>query len=478
VRAAPFVMAMSVALLGVSAGAQPGPSATGFDHLDHQTKVTVSAAPEPTCTTCHRLDGRGRPRGYDHKTCFSGCHGGLEGGSPQQPTNQSERAVCLVCHPPSSSTAPTGTRPARAETPHSDPEHAIHMSHASHASERCESCHRPQTNAPSQLHSRCRSCHERRSAPTFDQCEGCHIGQVGQQGPTLERHLLSVAPKFDHKRHRAKSTAGCRDCHASIVTQKEDRLPPPRKSDCAKCHDGRKAFDTIGPSCTRCHAAPATPFEGVIAAATFDHQLHRKPCTTCHTLESDGSPVFAKTVHESCAPCHSDEFSAPRPVICTTCHIAAEPWRPLHVERRQRKGSAFSTRFDHLAHGAPADCQRCHPRLAGVAAPALHSGCATPECHRHSGGPAPELEQCTGCHVDGNATATSKRQWSVAATFSHQRHLRDPRTQRALPCSRCHTGQPGPNTRMPAPAEASCAPCHDGKTAFSITGHDCRKCHR
>jgi len=458
---------------------QTTPAATGFDHLDHKTKVTVSAAPEPVCTTCHQLDDRGRPRGYDHSTCFSSCHGGLDKGKrPPPPGNQSQRAVCLVCHADGGAPTKKNARSAGAERPKSDPEHAIRLSHASHRSEACESCHRSGTEVAGPTHARCRSCHERRARPRFDECEGCHIGQVGQLGPTLQRHLLSVASKFDHQDHRKRSSAGCRDCHVEIQGRADDQLPPPRKSDCGTCHDGRKAFDMIGPSCTRCHSAPAVPLPATSVATPFDHQRHRRECSTCHTLDRDGDPTFARTVHQSCAQCHRDEFSSLEATICTTCHISAEPWRPLHVERRQRSKSAFTIGFDHLAHGSPEDCQRCHSGRIGGSTPSRHSGCAGSACHLPGKGPAPRLEQCSSCHLAAVDDRREANPWSVAASFDHDRHRTDPRTAQALPCRSCHVGTLGPPAEMPTPAKAQCAPCHDGKTAFKITGHSCRKCHR
>ena len=48
-----------------------------------------------------------------------------------------------------------------------------------------------------------------------------------------------------------------------------------------------------------------------------------------------------------------------------------------------------------------------------------------------------------------------------------------------LACATCHGDLRGADaTALPTPGKATCAPCHDGTTAFKLTGTHCARCHR
>jgi hypothetical protein len=66
--------------------------------------------------------------------------------------------------------------------------------------------------------------------------------------------------------------------------------------------------------------------------------------------------------------------------------------------------------------------------------------------------------------------------WSVADSFEHAQHRVDPRRKQDLPCGSCHRDV-ARQARPSRPPNASCVGCHDGKTAFKVTGHGCRRCH-
>ena len=69
--------------------------------------------------------------------------------------------------------------------------------------------------------------------------------------------------------------------------------------------------------------------------------------------------------------------------------------------------------------------------------------------------------------------------WSVRAAFDHETHATDD-AHKPLACTSCHTTLGGADlVALPAPAKATCAPCHDaGKTAFKLTGTTCSRCHK
>ncbi|HEY6178436.1 MAG TPA: cytochrome c3 family protein, partial [Kofleriaceae bacterium] len=62
--------------------------------------------------------------------------------------------------------------------------------------------------------------------------------------------------------------------------------------------------------------------------------------------------------------------------------------------------------------------------------------------------------------------------------FDHASHARAADGQ-PLACVACHVELHGPDVAVLAtPAKATCAPCHDGTTAFKLTGITCTRCHR
>ncbi|HEX7836262.1 MAG TPA: cytochrome c3 family protein, partial [Kofleriaceae bacterium] len=67
--------------------------------------------------------------------------------------------------------------------------------------------------------------------------------------------------------------------------------------------------------------------------------------------------------------------------------------------------------------------------------------------------------------------------WSVRRSFDHAAHARTG-DGRPLGCGACHVDLHGPDvTALATPAKATCAPCHDGATAFKLTGTTCTRCH-
>ena len=45
-------------------------------------------------------------------------------------------------------------------------------------------------------------------------------------------------------------------------------------------------------------------------------------------------------------------------------------------------------------------------------------------------------------------------------------------------CTSCHTDLHGDDVvKLAVPAKATCASCHEGKTAFKLTGTTCTRCH-
>lgn len=308
------------------------------------------------------------------------------------------------------------------------------------------------------------------------------------------------------------------------------------KGQCAGCHDGAQAFSVTGPHCRRCHVqGTGVPDARARRGPAFSHRDHQargvnvnRACRTCHALDARGTPLPPAPDHMPCAEaaCHRDQFSARAPKICGACHLGTEPWARLHFDRPPQGETEFGARFSHRLHQAvpaadtarpaadagpspgpsssssslsassgatAAACTACHgARAQRMGLPAGHAACTGPACHAAApaGAPAVEatraampLDACERCHASGllaaRVAARLQQPWSVRARFRHEPHGVDPTRGAALSCTACHADVLRSETLadIPGPPKAVCAPCHDGRVSFKLTGHGCARCH-
>jgi c(7)-type cytochrome triheme protein len=342
-------------------------------------------------------------------------------------------------------------------------------------------------------HRRCIVCHDGAGAPghgpPMTACEGCHTPGAGApQPPRLAEPRDTVTSTFAHDKHAARGATGaaCVTCHAEVRDTDDTILPRPRAASCAigGCHDGKPVF-AITTACTRCHTKPPTGrYDVDRTTPRFTHlraEHAQASCATCHPLAPTGEVLVAG--HAPCATCHADDFGKREPRICRACHNTPDPWRKLTADRPPREDTEFGATLSHSKHGG--DCTRCHSlrtQTAQLRPPRGHRACIGAGCHAPAAGPAPQLAACTGCHALDLASrrilARTNAPWSTRATFDHAAHARD-KNGAALACTRCHTDLTAPDLLgLAAPAKATCAPCHDGTTAFKLTGTACTRCHR
>ncbi len=488
------VVAVAVALaLAAPATAQPRATASGFDHVAHAGRVSVGGLPELPCAACHTLGPGGGLIGRPgHAACFGACHGPAPRPGAAPPAAQ--RVVCEACHAPAELTS---RRPRVAYPPYRlDPDYPITISHLAHASASCATCHRipgaaPPTPRPAP-HARCAGCHDGRGAAVaMTACTTCHAAAYGANATArLERGPLAVGAAYDHVRHAGRGpAAACATCHDAVAATAGLELPTPTVDRCSApgCHDGQAAF-AVTERCTTCHTTAPTEARAVVRPPDrFSHQRHaaRLPlaaCEGCHRLDAGGEPRVAG--HAACAACHAADFTRATPTICGACHASTEPWRRLYPDRAPPPTSELGARMDHARHAAVA-CARCHTlTTAGreLRPPRGHAACAGAGCHQVSGGPAPALATCAACHEVGLERARialrTAAAWSTRRRFRHDAHATDA-AGAPLACVTCHPSVATSTdaATVEAPAKASCAPCHDGRRAFKMTGHGCARCH-
>jgi c(7)-type cytochrome triheme protein len=482
-----LAVGMAIALGAAARGvAAPSPRAVGFDHLLHDRDLAVAGGESLPCARCHAMQGGalvGRP---GHAACFGACHGPPPG--PRDHTPGDRIAVCTACHAEAVVVAPG----AHGYPVHYPPytlelDFAIAVGHKRHRALACATCHTGGKPAP---HQRCAGCHDGGPGrgPAMTACTACHLPAAGRPlPPAIVRADINVAAAFSHGRHAARGGDGarCATCHHAVLDTDDNRLPAPDAASCAAahCHDGAAAF-AVTVACRRCHTDPGDPeFKVARPTARYAHATHRAvqlPCSACHPLRPSGEVATAG--HAPCATCHADDFGRRQPRICGACHNGTEPWRALIADRGPPETTEFGAALDHAKH--PGDCTRCHALTTAAAQlrpPRGHRACTGKACHAVTGGPAPALSACERCHREGLArdrqAARLAAPWSVRRAFDHAAHARTGDDQ-PLACATCHGDLRGPDpAALPTPAKATCAPCHDGTTAFKLTGTRCTRCH-
>jgi len=474
------------------AAAAPATEPVGFDHVIHNRDVLLSGGESIACTACHVMRAgvlTGRP---DHKACFGACHGA----PPAPPKRAAKLAIeparmrlCTNCHAEAVLLAPFSRVPVTFP-PYTPTDFATELPHKRHAAITCSQCHGQPKGTP---HRRCIGCHDGSGTagrgPAMTACAGCHSpGSGSPRPPAFAAPINTVSATFAHDKHARRGPAGaqCATCHAAILATDESILPRPTMQTCATrgCHDGKPTF-SITTACTRCHTTQPAEFEVARPADRFshvrpEHRAAQLPCAACHPLDKGGEVLISG--HAPCVACHAEDFGKRVPTICGACHTATEPWRPLVADRLPRDDTEFGATLDHGKHpGACAGCHSLRTRTTQLRPPRGHRACTTAGCHAIDRGPDPRLGACEGCHAIGLAAKRvalrSAPKWSVRSTFDHAPHARA-KDGTAVACSGCHTDLSGATaTVIAAPAKQSCAPCHDGTTAFKLTGTTCTRCH-
>ena len=166
--------------------------------------------------------------------------------------------------------------------------------------------------------------------------------------------------------------------------------------------------------------------------------------------------------------CHAAEFGKIGSRLCLSCHERNDPFEPNPLKRpASRVKPEWAVTMKHGPHLPLKNlsCNACHPSILDPVAtiPDGHVLCGF--CHNKKAQPG--MDACARCHI---ALATKPvAPWSVNGRFRHDQNHR-------TGCESCHRA-PATSPELTRPTMQGCGGCHDGKSAFKVTGFGCAKCH-
>lgn len=289
---------------------------------------------------------------------------------------------------------------------------------------------------------------------------------------------------FSHKAHmkkKAEKTANvsCKTCHETTISKSRTRFTMAdmeKGKSCGKCHTGQKAFSIS--KCTGCHKVKDITFQvKQTGPVQFSHNKHLKSmqCQSCHNkLYSTGHNKSVSMAEmekgKSCGACHngSKAFDIQK---CSSCHPS-----PKQVVFKVKETGP--TVFSHSRHVKKYSCSTCHTKLYAlgsnkpVSMAAMEKGKSCGHCHNAK--EAFALSDCGKCHPTKDVTFKVANISDVK--FSHNNHLS------MYKCNDCHTrtfplsASTKPVTMHEMQKSKSCGTCHDGKSAFTVSGN-CDSCH-
>ncbi len=287
---------------------------------------------------------------------------------------------------------------------------------------------------------------------------------------------------FNHDVHLKNLNNNCAACHNAIFHIVHKKNPAVTMAEmekgksCGACHNKENPKTPQLNNCSRCHAvdvvAIAIPDFG---AATFMHSKHlgMYSCTDCHDAifkaDKTNPHVTMAQMKQglSCGSCHDSKTAFSVTGDCVKCHQVAEI--PL------AGGSVFS----HSAHLEMSfACSDCHnkifipgPNRVSHTMLDMDAGKSCGACHNGKTAFSSKGD-CQKCHKN----VKEIRFKAFDARFSHNEHLK------MFKCDECHSAIFIGGTRsirytmLQMEQGKSCGACHDGKTAFTVTG-SCDKCH-
>lgn len=287
---------------------------------------------------------------------------------------------------------------------------------------------------------------------------------------------------FEHEKHLKYLNNNCSACHNSIyhIVRKNNAAVTMAEMEkgksCGACHNKDNLRAPQLSKCSVCHPVDAVTIAiPKFGNLIFSHSKHlgMYSCSDCHDSifnTNRTNPHYSMSQMEqgkACGSCHDGSTAFSVKSDCVKCHQAGEVVL------------AGESVFSHKVHLEMSfACSDCHNKLF-IPGPGrfshtmqdMEGGKSCGACH--DGKSAFSVRNdCQKCHKnvkDINFKAFNAR-------FGHVAHLN------MFKCEDCHSsifigGTRSSRFNMTDMEKGkSCGTCHDGKTAFAVTG-SCEKCH-
>ncbi len=216
-----------------------------------------------------------------------------------------------------------------------------------------------------------------------------------------------------------------------------------------------------------------------VGKVLFSHRKHGTRCNECHPKlfqkKSNSNHVNMKAMERgrSCGGCHNGNRAFSVTGDCDKCHAGDILFKDEGVG---------NVTFSHSVHTGMFSCDNCHPDLFKAERGAnkatmekMENGESCGACHDGSSAFSVS-EDCGSCHDGGVMVDKINIQTQTVGKviFSHKIH--------GTKCNACHPKifKKKNNSNHASMKEMesgkSCGSCHNGDTAFSVTG-DCVTCH-
>jgi c(7)-type cytochrome triheme protein len=326
----------------------------------------------------------------------------------------------------------------------------------------------------------CGACHDGSTAFSVKgDCTTCHAaGKISFDNKDIGKIV------FPHSVHLEQFT--CTDCHPAIFTARQGANPSSMKDmengeSCGACHDGSTAFSVTG-DCTRCHIAKDIVYQDEqVGKIIYPHSAHitQFTCYECHPKRFKAEKGMNRATMrdmakgESCGGCHDGSTAFSVKGDCDICHVGA-------VDIIFKLNDIGEIKFSHGVHVEIYNCKACHPDIFKAERGAnkttmedMENGESCGDCH--DGAAAFSVANCVYCHTSVvDKTFTNKNIGNIP--FPHSFHAEQ------FNCKECHPdifkAEQGanPSTMKDMEEGRTCGACHDGSTAFSVTGN-CTTCH-
>ncbi|MFC1670282.1 cytochrome c3 family protein [Spirochaetota bacterium] len=262
------------------------------------------------------------------------------------------------------------------------------------ATKQCDSCHIEQVPFSHFTHleknTECKKCHGDVSknmtvVKSMDietkqkLCDKCHEKKEKYASVTKFNEQKAKKYTFNHYFHVTKKGMKCKECHGEVYKDTDFNYAKviPKKPDCFKCHDNKKASQT----CSLCHKGSVMPEDHLLGwdkqhkvKANNDLQeclschSSRTFCTKCHNgpvsffVHGSNYEILhkydARISTKSCTACHSDRQ-------CKNCHLAKGLHPGNNFRQQHPAGWNDITSLNHHKRKARTkltNCTVCHTR--------------------------------------------------------------------------------------------------------------------